>query len=183
MPRTGRNRTMPGTPSRAPARPTRASGMQPATDPTPIASRALGNPRAGTRKVPVTRTNRPMARSPHSTPKSTPESVRCSGGTGRIPQAVASRSMVRSMRSVTVATSGSVAPDSRPGHPVQGDGTGQSLQLDGTDFQELHAVGLRCPDHVATDQDLSRPGLPRDARSDVDRPPEVVAVAEDHRAG
>ena len=49
------------------------------------------------------RVSRPIARSPHSTPRSNPERRRCSGGTGRTPQTGASRSRTSSSRSVTVA--------------------------------------------------------------------------------
>ena len=102
-PRSGRNSTIPGTPSREPASPTKASGMHPIAEPTAMASKAFGKPRAGTSSAPVSRTSRPIARSPHNTARSNPENRRRSSGTGRIPQAGASRSRRRASRSVTVA--------------------------------------------------------------------------------
>ena len=103
-PSTGRNRTIVGTFSREPASATSASGTHPISVPITIASSASGNPSDGTSSAPVMSTSRPIARSPHSTAKSRPLSLRCSGGTGRMPQTGASRSRTSSSRSVTVAT-------------------------------------------------------------------------------
>ena len=58
---------MPGTPSRAPARPTSASGTMPIRLPTAIARSACGKPSAGTSSAPDTMTSSPIERSPHRT--------------------------------------------------------------------------------------------------------------------
>jgi len=105
-----RNSTIAGTPSRAPARPISASGTQPISVPTAIAANAAGMPIPGTSSAPVSNTSRPIDRSPHSTPTSTPPSRRSDAGTGRIPHVGVSRSSVRDRRSVTLATF-SPAPD------------------------------------------------------------------------
>src|SRR6266511_2069346 len=100
-PRTGRNSTIDGTPSRSPARPTNASGRQPMADPTRIARRAVRSPSEGTRRAPVTMTSSPTERSPHRTARSRPDRRRRSAGTGRMPQDGASRSRARSRRSLS----------------------------------------------------------------------------------
>src|SRR5437867_6714901 len=182
-PRTGRNSTMPGTPSRAPANPTSASGMQPITEPTAMARRARGNPSAGTSRAPVSRTRSPMARSPHSTAKSRPDSLRCSGGTGRMPHDGASRSSARSSRWVTVAIGSPASLSIVAEGAMQDHGPGHALQLDRPDLLEPDAVRPGRGDHVIAHQDLARLGLGGDPGGDVHRPAEVVAVAEHHGTG
>src|ERR687891_763891 len=55
-----------------------------------------------------------------------------------------------------------------------------ALELEGTDFDETESARRDVRQDVLPGRDLSRPGLGRDSRRDVDRPTEVVALVVDH---
>src|SRR5205823_14324294 len=67
--------------------------------------------------------------------------------------------------------------------PVQRNGAGQALQLNQPNVDEPYGWDPGGPDDAVADQDLAGPGMSGDPRGGVDRPAEVVAVLQDHRAG
>src|SRR6266550_8099041 len=57
-----------------------------------------------------------------------------------------------------------------------------ALKLEGTDLDETETAWRDVRKNVLSDEDLIRPRLRCDARRDVDRPAEVVALFVDHRS-
>jgi hypothetical protein len=58
-----------------------------------------------------------------------------------------------------------------------------ALELEGTDLDETESARRDVRQSVLSDEDMIGPRLRRDARRDVDRPAEVVALLVDHGSG